>query len=248
MEKVFQYVIQNAGSALGVTILTGLTVSSSAVGATKIVQSIQVKEPKTAVVRNHVVELPDQASDRAKTVILAKFGTRTITPTIQIAKEKKSTVTTSVTPTVKPTTFTALVTSITSSPTPTPNNANKCIVTLFSKQYDVTPLQTGHSGGNIFTCGTDMTAIYQSQHGTNISRMAQYLVTNTVSPTTSPPATSPTTGPITSPTSKPHSESGDDEDEDELEDRHEYEKKALEKRHESEKKEYEIDDDFEDDD
>jgi uncharacterized caspase-like protein len=52
----------------------------------------------------------------------------------------------------------------------------QCAVTLFGKQYDVTNLRNTHSGGNIFNCGTDMTAVYQSRHGTNMSRMQQYLI------------------------------------------------------------------------
>lgn len=54
-----------------------------------------------------------------------------------------------------------------------------CVVTLFGKQYDVQPLKTGHPGGNIFVCGTDMTTIYQGQHGTNVTQMQPYLIPTT---------------------------------------------------------------------
>jgi hypothetical protein len=62
--------------------------------------------------------------------------------------------------------------------TPTPA-AQGCIITLFGKQYDVTRLQTTHPGGNVFVCGTDQSAAYQAQHGTDMSRMAPYLVSGT---------------------------------------------------------------------
>ena len=56
-------------------------------------------------------------------------------------------------------------------------SSNKCIITLFGKQYDVTTLRSTHSGGDVFACNTDMTAQYQARHGTGMSRMQQYLVT-----------------------------------------------------------------------
>jgi hypothetical protein len=71
-------------------------------------------------------------------------------------------------------------------PTPTPITSNQCVITLFGKQYDVTSLRSAHSGGNVFVCGTDQTTLYQSQHGTNMSRMQAYLVTNGVTPTPTP--------------------------------------------------------------
>ncbi len=51
-----------------------------------------------------------------------------------------------------------------------------CVVTLFGKLFNVTPLQTGHPGGNIFVCGTDMTTTYQGQHGTDLTRMNPYAI------------------------------------------------------------------------
>lgn len=56
------------------------------------------------------------------------------------------------------------------------SNLNACIVTLFGKQYDVSRLRSTHSGGDIFTCGTDMTSVYQGKHGTNVNRMQSYAV------------------------------------------------------------------------
>lgn len=64
----------------------------------------------------------------------------------------------------------------TTTPTQNTTNPNACLITLWGQQYDVTSLRDTHSGGDVFVCGTDMTAVYQSQHGTNLSRMQSYLV------------------------------------------------------------------------
>lgn len=99
-----------------------------------------------------------------------------------------------------------------------------CLVTIFGKTYDVGPLQTGHSGGNIFTCNTDMSNVYQSQHGTNVSRISSFLVisptatptivpnvTPTVTPTGTPTVT-PTVTPASTPTVTPIDDDDDDHD------------------------------------
>lgn len=124
--------------------------------------------------------------------------------------------------------------------------AGSCIITLFGQQYDVTSLQAGHTGGSIFVCGTDMTATYQAMHGTDVSRMAPFLIvvptptpTPTVVPTATPvptqspspsqtpvPTSTPTPTPSStpsptvtpSPTSTPGSIITDDDDEEEDED------------------------------
>lgn len=220
MEKIFGYITQKTMSAIGVTLLTGLTITSSVVGASKIVQSVQAKEPTSAIVRNQVMEQTSPSSNQSKSVILAKFDS------------SKATTRTSPTPTVAPKQMLTVITpsTATSTSTPAPNDTSKCIVTLFSSQYDVTPLQTGHSGGNIFNCGTDMSVVYQSQHGTNVSRMAPYIL-NAANPNSTPPST-PTVG-------------RDDDDED---DEHEEERRSVEKDERNGRKVHEIDDDVEEDD
>ncbi len=83
---------------------------------------------------------------------------------------------------------------------PRANAATPCIITLFGVQYDVAPLQTPgvHPGGNIFVCGTDMTALYTLQHGTDVTRMIPFLLP-TPSPTLTPSPT-PTVTPTPTPT------------------------------------------------
>lgn len=100
-------------------------------------------------------------------------------------------------------------TPLMSTPTPAPTtDSNRCIVTVFSKQYDVTSLRSSHSGGNIFNCNTDMSSIYQSKHGSNISLIQAYLYNSgggTTNPTPTPtPTPTPSTQPSSTPTNNPN--------------------------------------------
>ena len=58
----------------------------------------------------------------------------------------------------------------------TNGNSVKCIITILGEQYDVTKLQRSHSGGNVFECGTDMTSVYEGEHGTDLWRIQPYKV------------------------------------------------------------------------
>ena len=101
----------------------------------------------------------------------------------------------------------------------TTNAAAPCIVTIFGKQYDVTSLGVTHpgpkgttlidlGGSTFFQCGTDMTSVYQSQHGTDVTRLTPYIyvaptATPTAVPTDTPTPTvtpTPTITPTISPT------------------------------------------------
>lgn len=135
--------------------------------------------------------------------------------------------------------------------------ATGCIITVFGQQYDVTSLQNAHTGGNIFTCGTDMTATFQIQHGTDVSRIAPYLISTpspTATPTPSPtpvssatPSLTPTptpTGAISpTPTPLPGVHIDDDNEKDEQEEEnvevereveHEKDHKSSDAQHEDE--------------
>jgi cytochrome b involved in lipid metabolism len=62
------------------------------------------------------------------------------------------------------------------------NSQNKCIVYIAGKKYNLYPLASTHSGPkgfSFFICNSDMTAVYQSQHGKDYSRIAPYLYTGT---------------------------------------------------------------------
>jgi len=64
------------------------------------------------------------------------------------------------------------------------NTDADCWVILFGKIYDITPLTNMHSGGNVFSCGTDQTALYQGRHSTNLNRMTSYYVADVGVPKT----------------------------------------------------------------
>lgn len=127
-----------------------------------------------------------------------------------------------------------------------------CIVTIFGQQYDVAPLGVTHpgpkgttlidlGGSTFFQCGTDMTATYQSQHGTDVSRMAPYIYvapTPTAVPTATPtPSTEPTISPSPSITPSvsptPEQEHEDEHEELEHEDKDELHESENAKIHEN---------------
>lgn len=54
--------------------------------------------------------------------------------------------------------------------------ANACIITIDGREYDVTNLRSTHTGGDIFQCGTDMSAVFHGQHGDNLKLIQPYLV------------------------------------------------------------------------
>ncbi|MFA6518850.1 MAG: cytochrome b5 domain-containing protein [Candidatus Shapirobacteria bacterium] len=54
---------------------------------------------------------------------------------------------------------------------------NRCLITVRGQKYDVTQYRNQHSGGDIFNCGTDMTAVFNGQHSDKqLVRMQRYLV------------------------------------------------------------------------
>ena len=79
--------------------------------------------------------------------------------------------------------------STTSSSTSSIVTSNKCIVTIKGSKYDVTTLRNTHSGGDIFNCNTDMSTTFTNQHGNDLARIKQYLVTTTGTKTTVKPVT-----------------------------------------------------------
>lgn len=152
-------------------IITLLTVSTSAMAMLKVSKSLTFQKPETPQIQETATLIAETSTPEP----VKTFGT---------SSTKKAAASPTPTPSVKPGTPI-------STPTPTPrpvtasvsNSASitassKCVITLFGKQYDVTTLATTHSGGNVFNCGTDMTATYQNQHGTNLSRMQPYLITS----------------------------------------------------------------------
>ncbi|MFA6004909.1 MAG: hypothetical protein WC775_00290 [Patescibacteria group bacterium] len=58
-------------------------------------------------------------------------------------------------------------------PAPQPVVDNRCIVTVRGQQFDITQFRFDHSGGNIFSCGADMTDIFNGEHGDGIFQQMQ---------------------------------------------------------------------------
>ncbi len=62
-------------------------------------------------------------------------------------------------------------------PAPAAPVPSGCIITLDGASYNVTNLQKTHSGGDIFNCGSDMSATFWGKHGQGIfSKMQQYRI------------------------------------------------------------------------
>jgi hypothetical protein len=59
---------------------------------------------------------------------------------------------------------------------PQPTKDTRCIIIVSGARYNVTQLRNTHSGGNIFKCGADMTAVYKGQHGSSTSLIARYRI------------------------------------------------------------------------
>lgn len=71
---------------------------------------------------------------------------------------------------------TPVATAVPTEPPPPPPS-NRCIIAISGSNYDVTEYRNIHSGGDVFACGTDMTASFTSQHPASfLQRMAQYKV------------------------------------------------------------------------
>jgi hypothetical protein len=64
----------------------------------------------------------------------------------------------------------------TTAPQPIPVTSG-CIITLDGAKYDVTSLRSSHSGGDIFSCNSDMSAMFWGKHGQGIfNKMQQYRI------------------------------------------------------------------------
>lgn len=60
---------------------------------------------------------------------------------------------------------------------PAPAESPQCIITVHGTRYNVTEFRSFHSGGDIFTCGADMTGVFDSQHSMGtLRKMSSYIV------------------------------------------------------------------------
>lgn len=58
----------------------------------------------------------------------------------------------------------------------TNNQQPSCIITIDGQKYDVESLRSMHTGGDIFVCGTDMSAAFHRKHDDNLQMIQKYLV------------------------------------------------------------------------
>lgn len=108
--------------------------------------------------------VPDNTVQPVPVTAITDVTTTTTTPVNDVTTQ---------TPAIQPPQNTANSNS-TSQATP----STACVVTISGKQYDVTKLKRTHSGGNVFTCGTDMTNSYFSMHSQSMlnNQMSKYLI------------------------------------------------------------------------
>lgn len=221
---------ENLVSKLFLILFTGASISTSAFAGYNVVNQLQPSNPvsshTTAAIET--VSSPDAPTPTPQSEGLIPNSENSQASNTKLALNSS------------PTPFPTIVPSTAKNNSPATVNPNACIITLFGGQYDVAPLRNSHPGGDIFICGTDMTASYQSQHGTNLSRMARYAISSSGTTTSSSSGTSSGT----SPTSY-HSFSDDHED---LEDEDDLQKSESEHEEEHEEKaEYEKSEDHSDD-
>lgn len=54
---------------------------------------------------------------------------------------------------------------------------NRCIIAIDGVKYDVSVFRKDHSGGDIFTCNTDMSAVFHSEHPNSfLQKMTRYKI------------------------------------------------------------------------
>lgn len=145
-------IIQKGSSSLLVLAFTGATLATSGVAGAKLYNEISTPhEPENIELQSEadVLGVATEAAETDQTEETAQQIGGTADPTPSPAANNGSTTQASTT-------------------------TGGCVIQLFGKNYDVAPLKLAHPGGDIFVCGTDMSATYQSQHGTDVSRMAAY--------------------------------------------------------------------------
>lgn len=100
-----------------------------------------------------------------------------VTPTVTANQTNESQLTSS-TPTQQINPTDAATQPVPTNPVPTQDPlANKCIITIDGTKYDVTDFRYQHSGGNVFTCGADMSVSFHNRHPDSfLSYMARFKV------------------------------------------------------------------------
>jgi len=114
--------------------------------------------PQKTITTPKVTEIPTESPTETPAEVLE---------TIALPKAAQTPMTTSV----------PVVTQTKTTPAPAPTTDTRCIITVDGSRYDVTQYRNIHSGGDIFKCGTDMSATFHSQHSAKfLDRMSQYKI------------------------------------------------------------------------
>lgn len=103
--------------------------------------------------------------------ILFYFSGRTIiSPVLVIPLQPTPTTTITINPTPSPAKIIMTV------PTTNPL-AGHCLITIDSVRYDVTSFRNQHSGGDVFTCGADLSKLFHDRHSNRfLDIMAQFRI------------------------------------------------------------------------
>lgn len=170
IQNIFNVILEKLLPKITVAALIGTTLVTSGVAGAKLLKQTAPPDKVSASTFSDeslgLKELPDNGPTPENRTNFAEISGNL--PTVK----PKAKTPVSAGSFVFPTSIPAIPTGPSS---PNNQNPNACIISLFGKQYDVAPLRSTHSGGDIFACNTDMTAVYQGKHGTNVSRMQPYI-------------------------------------------------------------------------
>ncbi len=214
-ETFYHSLIQKIGSGAALALVTSLTVATSGATGYKLYASMQQSAEAQPAPQIRVEQTPDESFDGTSELAQATQNDQGVTapktPPSNVAAPS---------PTKSSGTTTPIALAKAIAPTPTTvvtNTSNSCVITVFGKNYDVQPLRTSHPGGNVFVCGTDMSAAYQSAHGSNPNKLALYATTLSLSQSGS--GSTSNTNNIGSSSTDDENEIEDDEDQEENEER-----------------------------
>lgn len=108
--------------------------------------------------------VPAQVNQTKEEVVATAVETPTTKPVVKVSPTRTPQATK---PVERPAPATVLAT-----PTPPPKPAG-CVIKIDGVSYEITALRKSHSGGDIFTCNTDMSAIFWGRHNQKILQKMQ---------------------------------------------------------------------------
>lgn len=104
---------------------------------------------------------------------IAWYGGSRVVPIVSPSPTSSPMPITTPTPTAKTPTPTSVATPTpTIAPTLTPKPLG-CVIQIDGISYEITSLRQTHSGGDVFQCGTDMSALFWKKHSSRILQIMQ---------------------------------------------------------------------------